>query len=148
MKYLCALLLLVFCQSAYCCTNLSGSFETAEKAVYEIIQNDCDSMDLVDAQRVFKILFNGTEQLIYDFDLVNGDEIIGRQKVYITSRIENEKWIYDEKAISLYADGTQDLKVSWSEVFLNKDSNLVTIVHRSNGAIETYIDQRITHQKI
>lgn len=147
MKFLFAFLILIACQTAFACPNFSGQFKTSSNITYKIAQGNCDTMDIVDDGGTFTVVFSGVEQLIYDFDLLKGNEVIGRHKVYITSKIENEKWVYDEKAISLYADGTKEIKLSWSEVFLNTDLDLVTIFHRSNGAIETYVDKRITHQK-
>lgn len=143
MKALIILLMIAIPSFSFACTNFSGSFITSQGAQYSLMQSTCESMDMLDGQTLTTIHFNEKEQLIYNFDLQDGDEIVGRQKVFITSKLAEEKWVYKEKVVKTYINGKTIVENSWSEVFLNENSDLKTIVHRQDGTIEAYIDLRI-----
>jgi hypothetical protein len=130
-----------FSSVTFACANFSGSFMTDTGARYKISQADCLSMEMIDDQSAVKITFDQKEQLIYDLPLEG--EVAGRLNVFIISRLEGEKWVYDERKIKIHNDGKIETELSWSEVALNKESDLVTTLHHSDGVIEVFVDKRI-----
>ena len=95
-----------------------------------------------DTTSTIKINFNGKEQLIYDYDIIIGDEVIGRMQIFISSKLEASRWVYNEQAIKTLNNGQMENVVSWSEVYLNENTDLVTLKHKSDGSLETYLDIR------
>lgn len=142
MKSLLLLTCLFISSVAYSCADFTGSYKTAEGAKYAIAQKNCDSMDMIDEARTITVRFNKTEQIIYDFDISVEDQVIGKHRVYITSRLEDQKWLYDERAVSAFTDGRVEERLSKSEVYLNENKNLVTVVYRDSGEVEKYEDVR------
>ena len=142
MKSLLLLTYLFLSTATYACADFSGSFRTAEGAVYSIGKMNCESMDMTDEARTITIRFNQVEQIIYDIDMTADDQVIGKHRVYITSKLKDDKWLYDERAVSTFIDGHTETRLSKSEVYLNEKRNLVTVVYRDGGVVEEYEDER------
>ncbi len=142
MKSLLLLTCLFLSTATYACADFSGNFKTSEGAVYTIGKMNCESMDMTDKARTITIRFNQTEQMIYDIDMSADDQVIGKHRVYITSKLKDDKWLYNERAVSTFNDGRTEERYSRSEVYLNEKKNLITIVYRDSGKVEQYEDTR------
>lgn len=105
MKAIIVLVMTAIPAVSFACADFSGSFITSQGAQYSLMQSTCESMDMFDGQNLTTITFNEKEQLIYDFYLQDGGEVIGRQQVFIASKLAGEKWVYTEKALKTYTNG-------------------------------------------
>lgn len=142
MKILFLLGLIVLSSNVYACVDLSGTFLTADGLGYSVIQNECIDMIVSDATTK-TIIFDNVEQLIYEYDIETEGKIEHLQ-LLISSTLKDNKWIYNERVVRVSPEGSLEIDHSWSEVFLNEETNIVTLTHKSNGAIEKYIDRRIS----
>ena len=124
------------------CTDFSGDYQTAEQTYYSITQKQCESMDVIDQAGTNKMIFDGVERLIYDYDLIVEGQLIAHIQVFLNSKMESEKGIYNEKDVYVYPNGKTETEIKWAEVSLNEESNLLTVLHKADGSTETFVDIR------
>jgi hypothetical protein len=142
MKILIALALSFMTSASYSCTNFTGDFETEENSLYSVVQTGCTHMDVYDDLGSNQMVFDNVERLLYSYDLEDEGEVFAHVDIFLTNRMDGNKWTYNERDVVTYASGAIESDEKFAEVTLNADNNIKTILYNSDGTIETFIDQR------
>jgi hypothetical protein len=133
MKKIIVLSMMLMSTLSYACLNLSGTYVTAENKVYTNRQTDCESMTTTDESTSMTLIFDNKEYLFYELENI---------QVFIKSRLEGDRFIYEERQITKLGNGSVTEDLHWSEVFFDHNLDLITRLHRANGTIENYLDKR------
>ncbi len=131
----------LFVTSAFACTDFSGDYRTEVNTYYSIVQNGCESMNVVDESGSTEMIFDGVERLLNEYDIVMDGKVVAHVEIFLKSEMKGEKWVYHERSVVTY-NGKEDIETKWAEVSFNEDTDLLTELHREDGTIETYVDVR------
>jgi len=142
MKFLIAASLFFLSSTVFACTDFSGEYQTAVQTYYSISQNGCESMDVTDESGTNTLVFDGVERLIYDYDIEVEGQVIAHISIFLSSKMVGEKWVYNERDVYTYNDGKTEVENKWAEVSFNDETDLLTVLHREDGSIETFVDVR------
>lgn len=142
MKLLIVVSLFVLNSAVYACTDFTGQYQTAVQTYYSISQNGCESMEVIDESGTNTMVFDGVERLIYDYDIEVEGQVIAHISIYLSSKMVGEKWVYYEKDVYTYTDGETEVENKWAEVSFNEETDLLTVLHKEDGSIETFVDVR------
>lgn len=136
--------LIFFAPSLFACTNFSGDYRTEVYTYYSISQSDCESMDVTDESGTNHFEFDGVERLLAEYDVyIDEGGPYAHVQIFLKSKMDGDKWVYHERDVTTYLkSGQVDILTKWAEVTFNKDTNLVTTLHNSDGTTETFIDVR------
>jgi hypothetical protein len=117
MKILIAILLILASSATFACVNLSGQYQTQVGATYSIEQHTCTDMNVLDKAGSTQMRFDGVEKLYYEYDLASDEgAILGHIQVFLSSKIDNSEWIYNERDVVTYTDGQVATDSKWAEV--------------------------------
>ncbi len=142
MKILIALSALVMSSVTFACTDFTGEYQTENLTYYSIVQNGCESMDVVDESGSNQMIFDGIERKMYDYDIVVDGQVIAHISVYLSSKMVGEKWVYQERDVYVYKSGEVEEEKKWAEVSFNAETDLLTVLHNADGSIEQFVDIR------
>jgi hypothetical protein len=144
MKVLLGFIFAVTCASTIACPDLSGEFVNEEFGTYySISQNSCDLIQYHFDEGTVDAPLDGKEYLINDYDIVVEEgKVLAHVSVYSSHEFKGNKLLTKERSETTYTSGGVDHDAAWSEGYLNKATDLVTVSHSSQG-IAKNVDKRV-----
>lgn len=129
------LVLGIISSASFACPNLSGEYFNEEFGTYYSIQQDsCDLVQYVYDEGVVDAPVDGVEYIDNDYDIiVEEGKILANVKIFSSRVFKGDKLITNERSLTTYSNGDTEEEKGFSEKFLDKNNNLVTIEHSKNG---------------
>lgn len=122
--------------TSHACTDFSGKFYDGdgsdENNTFKMYQAGCEYIEFDGWET--KFAFDGKERLFLT---------IGDIKVYISNRLEDDKWIQKTTSVTTLEDGTLAYEWIKSEKTLNSDLDILSINQHDNGNITMSITKRV-----
>jgi hypothetical protein len=144
MKTMLAIGLSFISLSVFACPNFSGEYVNEEFGTYySIAQDGCDTISYIYDEGTVDSPIDGKEYLINEYDIVVEEgKVLAHVAIYESDSWKDSKLITKQRSETTYTSGGVDKDSGWSESFLDKDTNLVSISHGANG-VEKTIDKRV-----
>jgi hypothetical protein len=148
MKLLFALGLSIISATALACPNFSGEYVSEEFGTYySITQDSCETIHYIYDEGIVDRALDAKEYMVTTYDVVVEEGVVlATVKIYESNEIQGEKLITKQRSETIYTKtGEVDHDSGWSEAFLNKKSDLVTVSHGAHGSGRT-IDHRVSKE--
>jgi hypothetical protein len=144
MKSLIAIAFMSIGFSAYACPNFSGEYVNDEFGTYySISQSGCENIQFIYDEGTVDNSIDGKEYLVNQYDVVVEEgKVLATVKIYSSYEWKNDRLINKQRSETTYANGDVDRDSGWSESYLNKQNDLVTVSHGKDGK-ETNVDHRV-----
>lgn len=144
MKTILAISFALFSFATMACPNFSGEFVNEEFGTYySVAQDGCETISYVYDEGTVNRAIDGKESLINEYDVVVEEgKVLAHVAIYESNEWRKDKLITKQRSETTYTSGGVDRDSGWSESFLNKNSDLVTISHGIKGT-EKNIDKRV-----
>lgn len=144
MKTIVAIAALLFSFATFACPNLSGEYVNEEFGTYySIAQSGCGSISYIYTEGTVDHSIDDKEYLVNEYDIVVEEgKVLAHVSIFESNSWKDYKLITRQRSETKYANGDVDKDQGWSESFLDKDSNLVTVSHGASGKEKT-IDKRV-----
>lgn len=130
--------------SVFACPNFTGEYVNQEFGTYySIAQDSCDSIQYVYDEGVVDTPVDGKEYQVDQYDIVVTEgEVLATVSIFEMNEFKGNKLITKARSETVYKNGDKDIDSGWSEMFLNKENDLVTVSHSKNGT-EKIIEKRV-----
>lgn len=129
---------------AFACPNLSGEYFNEEFGTYYSIQQDsCDLVQYVYDEGMVDAPVDGVEYIDNDYDIVVEEgKVLANVKIFSSRVFKGDRLITNARSLTTYSSGENEEEKGWSEKYLDKKSNLVTIEHSKFGT-QKIIERRV-----
>lgn len=134
----------LFSLQVFACPNFSGEYFNEEFGIYySIEQNGCEIISYVYDEGIVEKPIDGKEYLFTEYDIVVEEgKVLAHVAIYESNEWKNDKLLTKQRSETTYTSGGVDHDSGWSESYLNKATDLVTVSHGVNGT-EKNIDKRV-----
>lgn len=128
----------------WACPNLSGEFFNEEFGTYYSIQQEsCDLIQYVYDEGIVDAPVDGIEYIDNEYDIVVEEgKVLANVQIFSSRKFKGNKLITNERSLTTYTSGGTEEDKGWSEKYLDKNNDLVTIDHSSYGTHKT-IEKRV-----
>lgn len=144
MKKLLFTIAVLFSSGSFACPNLSGEFFNEEFGTYYSIQQEsCDLIQYVYDEGIVDAPVDGIEYIDNEYDIVVEEgKVLANVQIFSSRKFKGNKLITNERSLTTYTSGGTEEDKGWSEKYLDKNNDLVTIDHSSYGTHKT-IEKRV-----
>lgn len=134
----------LFSLQAFACPNFSGEyFNEAFGTYYSIEQNGCEVISYVYDEGIVDSFIDGKEYLVNEYDIVVEEgKVLAHVAIYESNEWKKDKLLTKQRSETTYTSGGVDHDSGWSESYLNKATDLVTVSHGANGTVKI-IEKRV-----
>lgn len=144
MKNFLFLSFILISSTAFACPNLTGEYFNDEFGTYYSIQQDsCELVQYIYDEGVVDAPVDGVEYIDNDYDIVVEEgKVLANVKIFSSRVFKGDKLITNARSLTTYASGETEEDKGWSEKYLDKKNNLVTIEHSKFGT-QKIIERRV-----
>ena len=144
MKKLLFTIAVLFSSGSFSCPNLSGEFFNEEFGTYYSIQQEsCDLIQYVYDEGIVDAPVDGIEYIDNEYDIVVEEgKVLANVQIFSSRIFKGNKLITNERSLTTYTSGGTEEDKGWSEKYLDKKNNLVTIEHSKFGT-QKIIERRV-----
>ncbi len=144
MKKFLFLSFILISSTAFACLNLTGEYFNEEFGTYYSIQQDsCELVQYIYDEGVVDAPVDGVEYTDNDYDIVVEEgKVLANVKIFSSRVFKGDKLITKARSLTTYASGETEEDKGWSEKYLDKKNNLVTLDHSKFGTQKT-IEKRV-----
>jgi len=134
----------LFSLQALACPNLSGEYFNEDFGTYySIEQNGCETISYLYDEGIVEKPIDGKEYLFSEYDIiVEEGKVLAHVAIFESNEWKKAKLLTKQRSETTYTSGGVDRDSGWSESYLNKATDLVTLSHGANGTVKT-IEKRV-----
>ena len=135
MKKLFLVSIVLFASSLWACPNFSGEyFNENFGTYYSINQSDCETIDFQYDEGILRAPIDDQEYLVTEYDIVLEEgKIFAHVEIFSRWTFQAQKLVTKERSVVTDSRGKKEEETAWSEMFLNKQNDLVTVTHTAQG---------------
>lgn len=143
MKYLVLFSALLFAQVSVACVDLSGKYRSSEdQSIYELRQEGCSKLSMIDSEGTSELLTDGAERLFYTSDIEMGGVVIGTIEVYLRANFEGNGLVLNQKMVMTVQGQSSETNAKMTTTLMS-NGNIQTVSEEDGRAPVTTIDQRV-----